>query len=628
MDLMKRSLAGRTLRLAIFRISIVAIGASVISYSLNRANIEKAVRGQLILSTEQTIQRESLPFKEIRELEQNFLSDFKAIYADHSLHQKLIHDFELIFYRHEDGSYTQRPGLFEGQSLADDRRFTNMSATYAPEYPPSDDVKARFALSYLLSEKYGSVAKSRLFNFYGVVPEKGMTVYQTENVAKAFTYSGTDALKFETYEFFQRGFSSEKLGTFLTKMYFDYSNAAWMTTVATQDVADISGKHHILACVDVLLDDLMKRLAHPSIQGAYSILFLADENGTLMFHPKYLDVIKNTKGNASIKSLDLKSDFPLLYKGLMLKPGQVVLLDTKDDIVALGRLPETSAILSIHYPRSLMQPAILQNLSIVAALGLITLLVEAFLIRSILQNQVARPLQQLIKATRFVGETVPKGHYHLPTQLEDEIGVLARDFSRMASRVRNTYNRLESMVSERTVALEEANQKLMALSTTDGLTGIANRRRFDEMLTDEWNRAIRNGSYIILAMFDVDWFKKFNDHYGHQCGDVCLKAIAIAAQEYSKRSGDLLARYGGEEFVFIITTMESSDALPFANSLCKAIEKLKIQHELSPFDIVTISVGIAGTVPQINEDPSSLLKRADSALYEAKKLGRNKAVLA
>lgn len=129
-------------------------------------------------------------------------------------------------------------------------------------------------------------------------------------------------------------------------------------------------------------------------------------------------------------------------------------------------------------------------------------------------------------------------------------------------------------------------------------------------------------------MFGVDWFKKFNDHYGHQCGDECLKAVAIAAQEYSKRSGDLLARYGGEEFVFIITTMELADALSFANSLCKTIEKMRIQHELSPFGVITISAGVAETVPQINETPSSLLKRADSALYEAKKSGRNKAVLA
>ncbi len=410
-------------------------------------------------------------------------------------------------------------------------------------------------------------------------------------------------------------------------MYFDYSNAAWMTTVATQDTADTSGQHRILACVDVLLDDLMKRLAHPSIQGAYSTLFLADENGTLMFHPKYLDVIKRTEGNASIKSLDLKSDFPLLHAGLLLKQGHVVLINTQDEIIALGRLPETPAILSIHYPRSLMQPAILQNLSIVAALGLITLLVEAFLIRSILRNQVARPLQQLIRATRHVGEPMPKGRYELPIRSEDEIGVLARDFSHMSARVRNTYNRLESMVSERTLALEEANKKLMALSTTDGLTGIANRRQFDDVLANEWNRAIRNGSYFILIMFDVDWFKKFNDHYGHQCGDECLKAVAIAAKEYSKRSGDLLARYGGEEFVFIITTIELADALSFADSLCKTIEKLQIQHVLSPFGVITISAGVAGTIPQINETPSSLLKRADSALYEAKKSGRNRAVL-
>lgn len=129
-------------------------------------------------------------------------------------------------------------------------------------------------------------------------------------------------------------------------------------------------------------------------------------------------------------------------------------------------------------------------------------------------------------------------------------------------------------------------------------------------------------------MFDVDWFKKFNDHYGHQCGDECLKAVAITAQEYSKRSGDLLARYGGEEFVFIITTMELADALSFADSLCKTIERMQIQHKLSPFGVITISAGVAGVVPQINEAPFSLLKLADSALYKAKKSGRNQAVLA
>ena len=161
-----------------------------------------------------------------------------------------------------------------------------------------------------------------------------------------------------------------------------------MTTVATPDVASDSGKHRILACVDILLDQLMERLANPSIKGAYSVLFLDDDEGSLMFHPNQMEVIKKTEGRASIKSLNLDSMFPLLHLSVMLEPGKVTLIDTKSEIVAVGRIPETSIILSIHYPRSLMQPAILQNLAVVVALGLITLLVETFLIRSVLQNQV------------------------------------------------------------------------------------------------------------------------------------------------------------------------------------------------------------------------------------------------
>lgn len=603
--------------------------AGAVTYFLNRSSIEDAVRAQLLLSAEQTIQRESLPFREIRELEKNFLAEFKAADTDPGQRKSLTRDFDLIFYRHDDGSYTQRRDLFEGHHLSDGRSFANMSATYAPDIPPTDDIKARFVLSYLLSHKYGSAAQGRLFNFYGVLPEKGFPIYQAADIAKIFTYSGPGALKLETYEFYSHGFASAKHDTFLTRMYFDYSNNAWMTTVATPDVPNASGKHRIMVCVDVLLDELMQRLAHPSVEGAHSILFLADEEGTLMFHPEQMEAIKKTDGQASIKSLKLESEFPILSAGLALEPGKVVLVDTTDSIVAVGRIPETSAILSIHYPRSLMQPAILQNLAIVLALGLVTLLVEVFLIRSILLNQIALPLQKLIRATRMLGASGTRIENHvLPTQSKDEIGELARDFASMAERIHDVHVQLEAKVSERTIALEVANQKLAALSVTDGLTGIANRRRFDGALTEEWRRAKRSGKYLMLAMLDVDWFKKYNDHYGHQAGDDCLKRVANVAQEYSKRPGDLIARYGGEEFVMIVTTTNPDSALPFAQLICKAIEKMQIPHEMSPSGVVTVSIGVAGIIPKEGDFPDALLKQADIALYHAKESGRNQAAMA
>lgn len=623
------SLTARTLRLAIIRIGLVALAAGLVSYFINQASLEKAVRGQLLLSTEQTLQRESLPFREIRELQENFLADFRAIDRDPAYRQKLVRDFDLIFYRHADGSYTQRPGLFEGKPLADGRRFANMSATYAPEIPLDDDIKARFALSFLLSHQYGSATRGRLFNFYGVVPEKGFPIHQNADIAKVFVYSGADALKLETYEFYTRGFAAAAKATFMTRMYFDHSNQAWMTTVATPDAPDAGGKHRILACVDVLLDELMQRLARPAMDGAHSTLFLADADGTLMFHPAQMEAIKNSEGQASIRSLELTDDYPLLAAVAALAPGQVSLIDTPAAIVAVGRLPETPAVLAIHYPRALLRPAILQNLAIVVALGLLTLLVEIFVIRSILLHQVAAPLARLTGITRRLGASGGRvDTADLPTASADEIGELARDFASMAERVQNAHEQLEAKVQERTRELAVVNERLAAMSLTDGLTGIANRRHFDRMLQEEWQRARRNGSYLSLSMLDVDWFKHYNDHYGHQAGDDCLIRLARLLEAHSKRAGDFVARYGGEEFAIIAIVADPAHAQPFAEAICDAVRRLHLPHSGSALGEVTVSIGIAGAFPDEDNNATDLLRRADAALYQAKENGRNQAVVA
>jgi diguanylate cyclase (GGDEF)-like protein len=622
----KHSLASRTLRLATIRIGIVALSAGALSYLINLSSIEQAVRAQLMLSTEQTIQRESLPFREIRELEENFLDDFRTVDRDARLRAGLVRDFDLIFTRRADGSYVQRPGLFEGAALADGRRFPGMSATYAPDNPPGDDVKARFALSYLLSFKYGSATRGRLFNFYGVVPEKGFPIHQDADISKVFTYEGPDALRLETYEFYARGFAATKRETFLTRMYYDYSNKAWMTTMATSDTPDADGRHRILACVDILLDSLLHRLARPAVAGAYSTLFLADENGTLMFHPDHMDEIRKGEGSASIHSLGLQGDLPPLAVARSLPPGKVMLFDTADSISALGRIPETEAILAVHYPKTLMRPAILQNLAVVAAVGLLTLLVEIVIIRSILLHQVARPLARLIDAARRLGAPDAErvdGH-DLPITSRDEIGDLARDFVAMAERVQDARDQLEGKVRERTRELESANRKLAAMSTTDALTGIANRRRFDEMLDEEWRRARRAGARLMVAKLDVDHFKAYNDRHGHQAGDQCLQAIGHTLAAGAHRAGDHVARYGGEEFVVILSATEAEDGAAFMESIRAEVERLDIRHEDSPHGVVTVSIGLADTIPDDDQLPQDLLRRADIALYRAKELGRNR----
>ncbi len=623
------SLTTRALRLALFRIGLVSVCAGLVSYFVNQMTLEEDVRQRLRLSVEQTLQRESLPFQEIMDAQHNFLTEFQAIYARPEEKKALMRDFDQIFYRHEDGSYTQRPGLFEGQPLPDGRRFKDMSATYAPDMAPNDDTKARFALSYILSHKYGSSAKGRLFNFYGVVPEKGFPIFQAQDIAKVFTYSGPDALKLETFEFYQRGFAAASNTSLFTLMYWDPSNQAWMTTIATPDVADTSGQHKILACVDVLLDELMARTAKPYLPGAHSTLFLADADGTLIYHPEFLEAIKTTQGKASIKSLQIHNDYPLLEAARNLLPGKPKLVETPDDIMALGLIPGTPWVLAVHYPRALMVPSIIKNLAILAALGLVTLLVEIFVLRSILVNQVALPLSRLIQATRTVTSFKERLNQDvLPVQSADEIGELAREFSHMADRIYDARDQLESKVEVRTAELQEANRQLQALSNTDGLTGIANRRRFDEVLDAEWQRAQRGGGLVLLAMVDVDWFKKYNDHYGHQAGDDCLRSVATTLKANVWRAGDLVARYGGEEFAVICPVADSLHALDFGHKLCRALEGLALPHTASPFGHVSISIGVAVSQPVQGQKVADLLKMADEALYRAKAQGRNQAVLA
>lgn len=174
--------------------------------------------------------------------------------------------------------------------------------------------------------------------------------------------------------------------------------------------------------------------------------------------------------------------------------------------------------------------------------------------------------------------------------------------------------------------LDDANQELTRLSSLDGLTGISNRRQFDETLLREWRRLGRQGRPLSMLLCDVDYFKQFNDSYGHQVGDECLKAVARTLKDTLRRPADLVARYGGEEFAVILPDTEITGALQVAEAMRSAVEGLNITHRYSKgASVVTISIGVASTTPsRTGSDSSVLLKRADDALYRAKQAGRNR----
>ena len=174
--------------------------------------------------------------------------------------------------------------------------------------------------------------------------------------------------------------------------------------------------------------------------------------------------------------------------------------------------------------------------------------------------------------------------------------------------------------------LLEANRELERLTKVDGLTGLSNRRYFNEYIEAEWKRAQRTKDPLSVLMIDVDHFKLYNDNYGHLAGDEVLKKVAGALADECKRSTDLAARYGGEEFATVFPATPAGDMPLLAEKLRNAIEALKLAHPASSTGaFVTISLGGASTVPEKAGTPATLIEAADKALYQAKRAGRNRA---
>lgn len=176
--------------------------------------------------------------------------------------------------------------------------------------------------------------------------------------------------------------------------------------------------------------------------------------------------------------------------------------------------------------------------------------------------------------------------------------------------------------------LQQANEQLERQVMLDGLTGIANRRCFDLNLQKEFRRASRAELPLALLLIDVDHFKAFNDLYGHPAGDECLRVIAIAIEQQTRRPGDLTARYGGEEFAVLLPETESAGAMQLAERVRNAVRLLSIKHSGNPQQFATISIGVAVVWPPSPAvNASDLVQQADTALYQAKSLGRDQVFL-
>jgi diguanylate cyclase (GGDEF)-like protein len=291
---------------------------------------------------------------------------------------------------------------------------------------------------------------------------------------------------------------------------------------------------------------------------------------------------------------------------------------------AVARVPHTSWLVVSATPSDRLNADTRSVRNKILGIGLLCFLVS-LLLSYLISRSISQPLKRLISVMR---ETEAGNSQMRAEQFgTDEIAVLSRKFNQMASKVHQNKEQLEDQVAVRTRELERANRKLEALSATDGLTGVANRRRFDEAMANELRRSARSAKPLALLMLDVDYFKKYNDRYGHQAGDECLRVIARVLQNSSRRATHLVARYGGEEFVIIVAESEAGSAIQLGENICDAIFSLKIPHAESPFGYITSSIGVAAVQPDDHTVADRVLRIADQALYHAKYQGRNRVVL-
>ncbi|MES2877085.1 MAG: diguanylate cyclase [Pseudomonadota bacterium] len=355
--------------------------------------------------------------------------------------------------------------------------------------------------------------------------------------------------------------------------------------------------------------------------GAAGHAYAVDARGTLIAHPDLGLVLKET-------SLTALPQVQAAIKGS--PPASQELVKAHDlqgapVLTAFSAIPQLGWFVFVEEPLAAAYRPLLSQAWRSAALALAGI-VFTVLTSLVLVRRMLKPIQALREGAALIGRGALD--HRIVVKTGDEIEELAKGFNCMAAQLQDSYATLEQKVTERTRELEASNLQLAALSTTDALTGIANRRRFDEVLATEWSRAIRTGQPLALGLLDIDWFKQYNDHHGHQAGDDCLREVARVFAANVCRSGDMVARYGGEEFVFIAPETSAEAALQMANRVCVALSALAIPHADSEFGHITVSIGVASMVPSTDNSGEALLRAADQCMYRAKKLGRNQAVQA
>ncbi|GAP95230.1 circadian input kinase A [Leptolyngbya sp. NIES-2104] len=473
--------------------------------------------------------------------------------------------------------------------------------------------------------QYAPAWRDRFINTWIASPENVAVTYWPE-VPGPLMVAGDFDVRNEKFFYLSDRDHDPQRKTVWTDAYQDPASPDWVVSVVTP-IDNAAGEHVASVGNDIVLNSLIDRTNVDRLAGTYNLIVRQD--GQLIAHPDFTTQIAAKRGTLRVQDLadpHLSRILALIQSTNsddQLQTARVIENDRDREYIAVTRLAGPDWYFVTVYPQSLMQGSAGSAARFVLLSGGIALLVEMVFIYRALNVQVTQPLAQLLHST----EQLTQGDFEvqLPTSRQDELGRLSKAFIQMSDQLKMMFATLEEQVAQRTVELEAANQELQQLLHLDGLTQVANRRCFDEYLAQEWLRLRREQQPLGLILCDVDFFKQYNDCYGHLAGDECLQRVAQHIKCAIARPADLVARYGGEEFAVILPNTSLTGVVTVAKKIQAQILQAQIPHSGSKIsEFVTLSLGVVSFIPHSETTFVSLIKQADAALYSAKQQGRDR----